>query len=80
MKPIYYMAEVAASLNWREATPLRAQTLQGAKREATRKQIFCNTELKIATTSGLDDNGFIYYAITEKPANSRKWIEVASQA
>lgn len=80
MKPIYYMAEVADSLNWRKATPLRAQTLQGAKREATRKQIFCNTALKIATTAGLDDNGFISYAEAEKPANSRKWVDVAPQA
>ena len=45
----FYMMEKQNANSYREPTPLTAQTLDGAKREATRLQAFEGTVLEIGT-------------------------------
>lgn len=56
-KPIYYMMETITGNSFRKTEPLKAENLTAAKREASRKAVFCDSVLTIGTE--IDDEGFL---------------------
>ena len=63
-KTKFYFSEVANLHSYREAEPLKANTLSAAKREASRKRAFFGTFLYIGTY--IDEQGFIIEPLTVK--------------
>ena len=63
-KTVYYFSEVANLHSYREAEPLKAQTLASAKREASKKRSFFGTFLYIGNS--IDRNGFIIDPVAVK--------------
>ena len=61
---VFYFSEVSNLNSYREAEPLRANTLSAAKREASRKKSFFGTFLYIGTH--IDEQGFIIEPLTVK--------------
>lgn len=67
----YYFAEVEKAGNLRKAEPLKALTLTGAKREASKKKVFSGTALYIGTS--VNEQGFLNNRIAVKEAD--KWTD-----
>lgn len=65
----YYYAEIQNKNSFKRAKVLKATTLEAAKREASREQLFFGTVLEIGTY--IDGNGFIQLPVAQK-INS-KW-------
>lgn len=67
----YYFAEVEKAGNLRKAEQLKAVTLTGAKREASKKKFFAGTVLYIGTC--VNEHGFLTDRIAVKEAG--KWTD-----
>lgn len=65
----YYVMEVQRFGSFRKADAIYAKSLQGAKKAATRRQVFCGTTLVIGDS--VNEDGFILNPICYK--NDEKW-------
>lgn len=72
-KTKFYFSEVANLHSYREAEPLKANTLSAAKREASRRRAFCGTFLYIGTY--IDEHGFIIEPLMVKTKEGWRDIE-----
>lgn len=63
-KTKFYFSEVASLHSYREAEPLKANTLSAAKREASKKRAFCGTFLYIGNS--INKQGFIIEPLSVK--------------
>lgn len=63
-KTKFYFSEVASINNYREAEPLKANTLSAAKREASKKRSFFGTFLYVGTC--INEQGFIIEPLSVK--------------
>lgn len=63
-KTKFYFSEVANLHSYREAEPLKTNTLSAAKREASKKRSFFGTFLYIGNS--IDRNGFIIDPLSVK--------------
>lgn len=71
-KTKFYFSEVANINSYREAEPLKANTLSAAKREASRKRSFVGTFLYIGNS--IDQNGFIIDPLSVK--TKKGWRDI----
>ncbi|AAP95152.1 hypothetical protein A6046_03435 [[Haemophilus] ducreyi] len=69
----YYFTETNDRKAYRQAEALKAKTLADAKREATRRQVFYGTVLKIGTIYSLNANGLLVSEISYKDGD--KWTD-----
>lgn len=72
---IYFYTETTSVNSFAKATPLRARTLRSAKAEASRRQTFVGTVLKIGTQASLGNNDLLIDEIAVKTADG-KWANV----
>ena len=70
---IYYVSEVTALHSFAKAARIEAKSLTGAKRSASRYQMFQDTILYLGET--VDRNGFIIDPIAVK--RGRKWVDLS---
>ena len=68
----YYVSEVARLHSFAKAAKIEAKSITGAKRMASRYQLFQNTVLYLGRA--VDSNGFIIEPIAVKKSN--KWIDL----
>ena len=69
----YFFSETTHVNSYRQAQKLNAKTLTEAKKEASRRQFFYGTVLKIAFKSGLNEEGLLIDPISIKSKN--KWYD-----
>ena len=69
---MYYVAEVAMLHSFAKAERIEAKSLTGAKRRASRCQMFLGTVLYLGRT--VDSNGFIIEPVAVKKGN--RWIDL----
>lgn len=69
---MYYVAEVARLHSFAKAERIEAKSLSGAKRRASRCQMFLGTVLYLGRT--VDSNGFIIEPVAVKKGN--RWIDL----
>lgn len=68
----YYFAELQNPSSYRQAKPMKAKSLAGAKRAAERRQFFVGTVLEIGDR--VDGNGFISHRLAYK--EDGHWFDV----